>query len=260
VPVTPTLALLGVVAVWWVGTGVVFVAARAGTVGRRVYFAAATLVVGAAVVTGAPTASQGTGVSAAVGGLLVGFAAWAWVELSFYTGMITGPSRRVPPGGAGFGSRFRHALLACLWHELAIAAVMGLLWVASPGPQRWAVVQFGIFWVLHEVARLNVLVGVPHPFRELLPEHLAHLQPYCEPRPAGGWLYLSIAGLAIATAAAAALARISAPQDAVGWSAAAVLLGLGVIELGVLLFPVPLARLWQWFGMDRADEVLVPRV
>lgn len=255
----PGLALLAVVAVWWLGTGAVFMAARAAPAARRWAFVGATVLVGVLILAWAPGVSLRTDGAGVVQGLLIGFSAWAWIELSFYTGMVTGPTRRKPPGGAGFRVRFRHALAACLWHELAIVAVLAILAMASPGPNRWAALQFGVFWLLHEVARLNVLVGVPHPFRELLPDHLAHLQPYLEPRPAGPWLHLSIALLVLATAVATGLAVASGPAAGVGWSALAVLLGLGVLELGVLLFPVPLARLWQWFGMDVAPEALAPR-
>lgn len=255
---TPGLALLAVVAVWWLGTGAVFLAARGTPAARRWAFAGGTLLAGAVVLGWGPTVSLRSDVAGVAQGLLVGFTAWAWIELSFYTGMVTGPTRRTPPAGAGFAVRFRHALAACLWHELAIVAVLGVLVATSPGPNEWAALQFAVFWILHEMARLNVLVGVPHPFRELLPDHLAHLQPYLEPRRAGGWLHLSIAALALATATASAMA-VTGGAAGVGWSALAVLLGLGVLELGVLLFPVPLARLWQWFGMDVAPEALAPR-
>lgn len=256
---SPAVAVATVVAVWWMGTGVVFLAARAAPGARRVTFAAATLAVAALLVALAPGVSARVDAAGAVQGLLLGFAAWAWIELSFYTGFVTGPSTRLPPAGAGFAVRFRHALAACLWHELAIVGGLVLLLALSPGPNRWAAIQFAVFWGLHEIARLNVLVGVPHPFRELLPDHLAHLQPYLEPRRAGIWLHLSLVvllcGAVATTAAALTLDAASRP----GWAAVTVLLGLGVLELGVLLFPVPLARLWQWFGMDVSAEALAPR-
>lgn len=255
----PTWAVLGVVGVWWVGTGAVFLAARGTPAQRKWSFAAASLGVGALVVGLAPGVSLRTDAGGVVQGLLLGFAAWAWMELSFYTGYVTGPSTREPPPGSGFAVRFRHALEACLWHELAIVGGLALLVFLSPGPNRWAPLQFAVFWGLHEVARINVLIGVPHPFRELLPPHLSHLQPYLEPRRAGPWLHGSLAILVATTAAAAALAVGAGAAGRVGWTALSVLLGLGVLELGVLLFPVPLARLWHWFGMDVAPEALAPR-
>ncbi len=255
----PVLAVAVVFAVWWLGTGAVFLAGRTSGAARKWSFAAVTLLIAGIVLGLAPAVSHRTDAAGVVQGLLVGFAAWAWMELSFYTGFVTGPSTRQPMLGASFRDRFRHALAACLWHELAIVAGLFTLLVLSPGANRWAAGQFAVFWILHEVARVNVLIGVPHPFRELLPDHLSHLQPYLEPRPAGRWLHLSIAGLLGMTIAAAAMAWWAPGAASIGWAACAVLLGLGVLELGVLLFPVPLARLWQWFGMEVAPEALAPR-
>lgn len=256
---SPTWAVVGVVAVWWLGTGAVFLAARGTQSARRWSFVAGSLLLGGVVVSLAPAVSMRTDAGGVVQGLLVGFATWAWMELSFYTGYVTGPSTREPPPGSGFVTRFRHALEACLWHELAIVGGLALLLLLSPGPNRWAALQFSVFWGLHEVARINVLIGVPHPFRELLPRHLSHLQPYLEPRRAGVWLHGSLAILVAVTAAATALALGGSDSGRIGWTALSVLLGLGVLELGVLLFPVPLARLWQWFGMEVAPEALAPR-
>lgn len=249
------MAVLAVVGVWWLGTGAVFMAAR-GSLSRRVLaFAAMSGVLG--VVLGRLGAASHTGgVEGMVQGLLLGFGVWMWMELSFYTGFVTGPTTREPPPHSRLAVRFRHALAACLWHELAIATGALVIWLLSPGDNHWAFVQFVTFWVLHEVARLNVLVGVPHPFRELLPEHLAHLQPYLEPRRAGGALYLTLGALMVATVATAALALQGGLDARLGWSAISVLVGLGVIEHGVLLFPVPLARLWSWFGVETAPEAV----
>lgn len=252
---TPGVAILAVVGVWWLGTGAVFLAARGSLRSRALAFAGMSGVLGG-VLMWLPMASRASGVGGLVQGLLLGFGVWMWMELSFYTGFVTGPTTREPPAGAGLGTRFTHALLACLWHELAIVTGAVAIWILSPGDNHWALIQFVTFWVLHEVARLNVLIGVPHPFRELLPEHLSHLQPYLEPRRAGGALYLTLAALALATAATGALAMQGALDARLGWSAISVLVGLGFIEHGVLLFPVPLARLWSWFGVETAPEAV----
>lgn len=252
---SPGVAIFAVVGVWWLGTGAVFLAARGSLRRRALAFAAMSGILGILLMC-LPAASRASGVEGMVAGLLLGFGVWMWMELSFYTGFVTGPSTREPLPHSGLWVRFKHALAACLWHELAIITGAVAIWLLSPGENMWALVQFVTFWVLHEVARLNVLVGVPHPFRELLPEHLEHLQPYLEPRRAGGALYLTLAFLAVATLATGALALQGAVEARLGWSAISVLVGLGFIEHGVLLFPVPLARLWSWFGVDAAPEAV----
>ena len=250
---TPAVALLVVAGAWWLGTGLVFAVAYAGRGVRSIVFGLATVAM-LPVLAGLRALSVRTDSMGVVLALLAGFALWAWVELSFYTGFVTGPGRRPPPAGAGFGVRLRHAFMACLWHELAVIVLLGVIAWLSPGPNRWALAQFGVFWGLHEVARLNVLAGVPHPFRELLPRHLASLQCYMEPRAAGPLLPATIAGLALATIAAGALAFVgdAGAGARIGWTSVTVLLGIGVVEHAVLLFPVPLARIWRWFGVGAA--------
>lgn len=244
---------------WWVGTGAVFLAARGSARRRRWAFLLATGGLGG-VLTLLPTVSQLEGISGVLAALFAGFGAWAWVELSFYSGYVTGPSRRLPPEGASLGVRFRHALAACLWHELAIPVLGVGIWLLSPGGNGWALWIYLTFWALHEVARINVLVGVPHPFAELLPPHLAHLKPYLEPRPWGWPLVVTLAGHVAAGAALVSGAMGAAGTgEMLGWTALAALVALGWVEHLVLMFPIPLQRLWSAVGMARLPEPeLVP--
>ncbi|MEJ2541569.1 MAG: putative photosynthetic complex assembly protein PuhE [Gemmatimonadota bacterium] len=243
-----TLTLLA----WWVGTGAVFVAARGGAVRRRWSFGLATAM-GAVALAALPTLAGRTDLGGILLALLAGFTLWAWVELSFYTGYVTGPSRALPPAGATLGVRFRHALAACLWHELTIPALGMVIWaLAGSGEHLWSLWIYLTFWVLHEVARINVLVGVPHPFAELLPDHLDHLKPYLEPRRPGWLLPATLAAhvLALTVLVSASMGAVGTPA-LLGWAAVSALVALGWIEHLVLLLPIPLERLWRSLGMGK---------
>jgi len=241
-----TLTLLA----WWIGTGAVFLAARGGPRRRRWSFAGATAMMGLAI-TAMPGLSGRTDTGGILLALLAGFSVWAWVELSFYTGYVTGPSRAVPPPGAGFRTRFRYALAACLWHELVIPVLGVVLWiVAGSGVHLWSLWIYLTFWVLHEVARVNVLAGVPHPFAELLPDHLDHLEPYLEARRPGWLLPTTLVAhlVALGFLVTAALSAVGTP-GLLGWVSIAALVALGWLEHLVLLLPIPLERLWRRVGM-----------
>ena len=237
---------------WWVGTGAVFLAAAGGPRMRRASFGVATLMLGLALAS-VPILSLRQDLGGILLALLAGFTVWAWVELSFYTGYLTGPSRAVPPSGASLGVRFRHALGACLWHEMVIPILGVVLWaLGASGGHLWSLWIFLTFWVLHEAARINVLVGVPHPFAELLPEHLDHLKPYLEPRPAGWALGLTLVAHGVALAFLAVFSMSAAADPSVlGWVAVTALVALGAIEHVVLLLPIPLERLWRALGMGK---------
>ena len=240
---------------WWVGTGAVFVAARGGPRRRLWAFAAATAMLGVALA-GLYLLEGVSGVSGTLLALLAGFTAWAWVELSFYTGFITGPSRAEPPAEAPLDVRFRYALRACLWHELMIP-VLGVvvLAVSLAAGNPWAFRIYLTFWVLHEVARVNVLIGVPHPFAELLPQHLSHLQPYLVPRRAGLPIVLTLVAHVAAVGFLAAAALLGAGEGTtLGWTALAALVALGWLEHLVLMLPIPLERLWRSVGMGQGDR------
>jgi putative photosynthetic complex assembly protein 2 len=245
------LAVTVMLLAWWAGTGAVFLCGRLPRTARRIAFGAATLGL-VPLFLALPAFSYADTAVQTCWALLAGFGVWAWVELSFYTGFIVGPSTDVPPEGASLRVRFEHAFRACMWHELVIPLLAIGIWAWSPGPSKWALGIYLVFWVLHEAARINVLIGVPHPFRELLPEHLAHLQPYLEPAPARSFLDWTLVAHAAALAGAGWAFWSFAGPARFGWAAVIALVALGVLEHGVLKFPVKLERLWQSFGMVTA--------
>lgn len=258
---TSGLAISLTLLVWWLGTGAVFVAARGGSRRRRWAFGAATAMLGVALSV-LPSLSARSDLWGALLALGVGFTAWAWVELSFYTGYVTGPSKRVPPPEASLAIRFRHALAACLWHEITIPLLALVVAALSGDANPWALRIYLTFWVLHEVARINVLIGVPHPFAELLPRHLSHLTPYLEPRRAG-WPILVTLLAHVAGAAWLAWAAVGhgSPAELLGWAAMAALVSLGWLEHLVLMLPIPLERLWRRMGMGNstASPAVAPK-
>lgn len=242
---------------WWVGTGAVFLAARGGLQKRRWAFVGALVLLGVALAA-VPVLGAYQGLSGTLLALLSGFTAWAWVELSFYTGFITGPSVAEPDPDASLAERFRHALAACLWHELLIPILGAVLLLLSfSGGNPWAFRIYVTFWLLHEAARINVLIGVPHPFAELLPEHLSHLKPYTVARKAGWPIRLTLVAHTVAAGVLLVAALGAAePGARLGWMVLGALVSLGWLENLVLMLPIPLERLWRSVGMGKGDATV----
>jgi len=238
---------------WWFGTGLVFLIER-GLRGRP---AGAMLGVMAGL---AALAVYGIVQSSQVllpGRVYLGFASsivlWGALELSFLTGLITGPQVTVctpvcAPACRGW-RHFGHAVLALIYHELALAfctlAVATLCW---DQPNPCAAWTFGLLWVMREGAKLNLFLGVRNPATELLPQRLAHLARYFGKRQMNPLLPLCIlgAGLGEIWLVRQWVGAAATRADRVAGLLLATLLALAIVEYLVLVLPVRADALWTW--------------
>jgi putative photosynthetic complex assembly protein 2 len=178
-----------------------------------------------------------------------GLGLWAWHEMSFLFGFVTGPRRVVSADGATGWRRFRHALQTLLYHELAIlvtaVAIAAILWDAANQMGLWA---FLLLWIMRLSAKLNIFLGVPNMNEEFLPPHLAFLRTYFKKRLMNALFPVSVT---IATGVCVWLIRRGISFEASAFEAAsclilAVMLALAVLEHWFLVLPVPDAALWRW--------------
>lgn len=86
------LAVAATLFAWWFGTGAIFWLNGLAQRARRWSIAAASGLLAVALAGIAATADQAT-TGAAYLGFACGLMVWAWVELTFLTGLITGPNR-----------------------------------------------------------------------------------------------------------------------------------------------------------------------
>jgi len=74
-----------------------------------------------------------------VNGAYIAFAsvllAWGWHEISFYMGYVTGPRKHACRDGCKGWAHFGHALMASLWHELAIIVSFVVILALTQGGQ-----------------------------------------------------------------------------------------------------------------------------
>lgn len=239
----PLVALL----VWWLGTGIVMLLDGLPRVTFRLSLGAMTLVaVGALICIGrsAADASAAGAYAAFTCSVLV----WAWHELAFLTGWLTGPRQR-PCSAPGHGpTRFREAVQAILWHELAIIA-MGVLIVAMTwgGANQVAAWTFALLWIMRLSAKLNLFLGVRNHGEEFLPPHLLYLGSYFRRRRMNALLPLSlIAGAGVVAFLIQTALQTGSVGERTGCLLLASLLVLALLEHLMMVLPLSPVMLWRW--------------
>jgi putative photosynthetic complex assembly protein 2 len=182
-------------------------------------------------------------------GFVSGLAIWAWLEMSYFLGFITGPRPLACPPGLNSAQRFRYGVLASLYHELTIVAAAALIAVAQYGAENaMACWTFLLLWWMRWSAKLNIFLGVRNLHQDFWPDHLQYLGSYVGPARCNG---LFPVAMLIAAGVAAWLVRyavMAAPESFERTSAIllASLLGLAMLEHVFLIIRLPDARLWRW--------------
>ena len=246
--------MLYTVLLWWFSTGVILYLNGLPRSTHKWTMAGATVLLGVALCGVAATASD-TRVSGAYLAFTASLLVWAWQEVGFLLGYVTGPRRIACPPGAQGWQRLRHALMAILYHELALvllaAAIVALTWQQ---PNQVALWTFAALWVMRLSAKLNVFLGVRNLNEQFLPDHLKYMHSYFRQRPSNAMFPSSVI---LATGAACAVwhyAGVVAPTPfaAAGASFVAMLLSLAVLEHFFMVLPLPSERLWSWGMKSRA--------
>ena len=168
-------AVLSVLLLWWFATGAIF---YLDGLPRRTFplsVAAGVLVLGVSLYGLAATSDDRT-VAGAFLACACAIGVWAFNEILFLTGYVTGPNRRpARPGLAGW-ARFRSAAASVMHHELAIlVSGLAVLALTTKGGNDVGLWTFLVLWAMRLSAKLNIFVGVPNPGVSFLPDHLRYL-------------------------------------------------------------------------------------
>lgn len=237
---------------WWFGTGAIFWLNGLPRRARHVSVAAATLALLAALAGIAATA-QATTIAAAYLSFACGLTVWAWVELTFLTGLITGPNRAPAAPGLALAARFRLALGAILWHELTILALTALVFALSWGGATmtgaWTML---LLWAMRTSTKLNIFLGVRNTYAGLLPEHMRYLASHFAAGRVNPLFPPAFAAALLAAALLFAAAADAAPAAAAGLAILGTLAALGALEHAFLVLPIRSEALWSWSLGGRA--------
>jgi putative photosynthetic complex assembly protein 2 len=182
---------------------------------------------------------------------------WAWQEVAFLLGYVTGPRRTPCPANSTGWRRAGYALETLLHHELALI-VLGLTVLALTwrGANPTGLTTFAILWVMRQSAKLNVFLGVRNLNEDFLPAHLKYLQTYFRRAPMNALFPVSVVAsswLAWLMWEAAAAQRVGA-FEATALTFAGTLMSLAILEHFFLVLPLPSQALWHWGLRSRSEE------
>jgi putative photosynthetic complex assembly protein 2 len=239
--------------VWWFSTGLIIYLDGLPTRTFRWSMLGATVLLVAAFYGLAASSGDAT-----IGGAYLAFTCglllWAWLEISFYMGVVTGPRRIACAKDCSGWVHFGHAIQVSLYHELAILALAGAVaWLTADAANQVGLWTFVVLWWMHQSARLNVFLGVPNLNEHFLPEHLHFLKSFFRSRPMNLLFPVSVTVSTAVTTVLVwkAMSAADGSFEATGFTFLATLMALAVIEHWFLVLPVPAASLWNWSMKSR---------
>lgn len=245
---------------WWFSTGVILWLVGLPRTTHRWTLLWATVMLGVALC-GVAASADDTRVTGAYLAFTSALAVWAWQEVAFLLGYVTGPRRTPCPPTARRWRRAARAFEVVLYHELALlvlgAAVLALSWRQ---PNQTAAWTFGALWCMRQSTKLNVFLGVRNLNESFLPAHLAYVHSYFRQRPMNRLFPVSVIAATAATLAVwqAALQAGNGRFDETALVFAAALLTLGVVEHWFLVVPMPNEWLWRWGLRSRQERQATP--
>lgn len=239
---------------WWFGTGAILLIDRLSRPTRRMTMALATIAAVVALVAIHATSGERT-LAAALCAFTSTIIIWGWHELSFLSGLLTGPRRTPCPLGATGWKRFVYATQTLIHHEIAIAvtgvALAVWLWDAA---NPVALMTYVILWGMRISAKLNLFLGAPNVAEEFLPDDLGYLKTYFSRRPMNALFPLSVTAGTLLSAwfFAAAAGSLDSGFTTEVYALAGMLTALGTLEHWFLVLPIKDAALWRWYLNTRA--------
>ncbi len=252
----PWIAAALAVAAWWAATGAlmwrVARADRAGPEAHRRSVALGTPLL-AAGIAGVILSRDAVGPGGACAAFLAALAVWAWIELAFLSGIVTGPNRAPAAPGRG---RFWRALGTVAHHELALALGFAAVIAAAWGAAQWlAPATYAVLLAARTSAKINLYLGVPRFTAQFLPSPLSHLPSHFGAARLNRFFPVSVTLL---TGAALLLGERAASAETPGAQAAlaltAMLTALAALEHWLMILPVRDDGLWRWITPARTTE------
>lgn len=242
------LPVLFGIMVWWMSTGLLLYLVWQPKEARAKSMAVMTLLLPVALWALTASSAEATATAA-----YISFAAalglWAWHEMSFLLGIVTGPRTLICDKTPGARAPLWAAVETVIYHEFAIALTAALaLALTWDAPNQCGTWTFVILGLMRLSTKINIYLGVPNVTEDFLPKHLAYLKTYFCRRSMNALFPLSITVSSAITVllAQAALSATATPFETVSFGLLATFAALGVIEHWFLVLPIPAAELWNW--------------
>ena len=223
---------------WWVSTGVIIVLYRQP---RWTY--AATFGMLSVIAAGCATLMflirNDTSITATYLSFSAGTLVWGWNLASYYTGAISGPLTVIPAEPLTAQQRFRLAVRSSLHHELvSLGIVIIALWWSIGVPNTSGQLTIVLFYVMHQLSKLNIYFGARNFSGEWLPAHLRYIMVFFGPNR-NHWFFAVTISVALGITTWTIIAARAAIDDAtqIQMTFLALLAGAAVLEIFVLMIP-----------------------
>ena len=232
---------------WWGSTGLIVLAVRSSEQRHNLVMIGAAFMAAfglAALIASADFATPTGAFTAFVGALLI----WAFFEVAFLLGWITGPRKTALPAGVTGRLRFKFAVQTVIHHELALIGTLVFLTATMWGSANHVgVMIFALLWVMRLASKFILFLGARHSLSELAPPRLAYLQSYFRTdRTTILFPIVMVLGIINFVFLARAAVISDAPFFIVAHVLAATFMLLALIELVFLNLPVRDSALWAW--------------
>jgi putative photosynthetic complex assembly protein 2 len=234
--------------IWWFSTGAILFLDGLPKRTFRWSMLAATCVAFAAFY-GLYITSNDTSISGVYTAFACSMLVWAWNEMAFLMGYITGPRRTsCPPEARGF-QRFLFATQSIIYHEVMILlSVMLIALLTWGGSNQIGLWTFVLLWIMRLSTKLNIFLGVPNTTIDFLPDHLGYLKSYFAIKPMNLLFPISVSVSTIVTTLLIGALFLSEPNTGptTGLVLLSTLMALAVLEHWFLVIPLPFGDLWSW--------------
>jgi putative photosynthetic complex assembly protein 2 len=239
-------ACLFAVFCWWLGTGAILWLVRLPTSTFRWSMFFLSFLLGLSLWTTSISMRSHSVLNAYIGFVSV-IAMWSWHEMAFLTGWLAGP-RRIPlEPGLGINRRFGQSVMALLYHEVALLFNFGVLLALQQGqPNHVALCTYALLWCMRLSAKLNLFFGVPQVGEQYLPAHLRYIGSYFKSGRVSPFFFFTMGLSVVVWSWMVWELQSGAVVISTGWVLLSSLLGLAIIEHLLMVFALPLQRLWGW--------------
>jgi putative photosynthetic complex assembly protein 2 len=247
--------------VWWFSTGAVLWLGRLPRATHGLSLSAGAFLAVMALV-GLIRSAQGQSAASAYCGFVTAVLVWAWYELGFLTGLVTGSRRTGCLPGSGWRVRMKGAILAIWHHELAlVATLLVIAWASWGAPTPTGLWTFAMLWVMRLSSKLNLFWGVRNTNEHWLPEHLTYMGSYFRRAQLNPLFPVTVSLATVAIGWLGVMAVEAAPHSealATHYALLTALLCLAVLEHWLLVLPFDASSLWRW--AFKADPTNAARI
>ncbi len=248
--------ILVVIAVWWIGTGLVLFLQQS-IVRVKAPLAISLLVVSLVSLTGLFIGGNGTAPWQSYLSFVAAISLWGGIELSYYSGLISGVHKRTCPDDCDTGKRFRLALGASIWHEVSVLFAGGVVMTLLLQAQNPAgLYSFLVLWLMRWSAKLNLFFGVPNFNTDWFPKRLAYAHSYIRRSPVTLFFPVSVILASLVAMQLISTALAMPDQQALTHILPGVLLLLAILEHLFMALPIADSELWnRIFSRDDTDRL-----